>query len=65
MTEDAMLDCFTVAELAALARFYGPPEDRSAARKALAFTAAVTPKYESEILAWGRGAAAEGFARTS
>jgi hypothetical protein len=41
--EAQLVDHFTVAELAALARFYGTPEGRSLARKGLAFTAAVTP----------------------
>jgi hypothetical protein len=50
--EEQLVERFTVGELTALARFYGTPEGVSAARKALAFTAAVTPLLESELVAW-------------
>jgi len=50
--ETQMAGRFTVAELTALARFYGTPEGRSVARKTLAFTVTVTPMLEAEFIAW-------------
>jgi hypothetical protein len=46
--EAQLVERFTVAELAALARFYGTPEGQSVARKLVAVTAAVTPILEAD-----------------
>jgi hypothetical protein len=54
MMEAALVEHFTVAELAGLARFYGTPEGLSLARKGLAFTAATRPMLEAEVVAWAR-----------
>ena len=54
LTEAKLVERFTVAELAALARFYATPEGLSLARKGIAFTAAVTPMLEAEVVAWAR-----------
>jgi hypothetical protein len=50
--EAQLVERFTVAELAALARFYNTPEGLSLARKGLAFTSALGPMLEAEIVAW-------------
>jgi Uncharacterized protein conserved in bacteria (DUF2059) len=44
----------TIAELAALARFYAAPAGRSIARKSAAFSAAVTRAQTAEVVAWAR-----------
>ena len=49
-----LVERFTVAELTALARFYGTPEGLSVARKGIGFTAAIHPMLEAEIAAWVR-----------
>jgi hypothetical protein len=54
--EAQLVERFTVAELAALARFYSTPEGQSVVRKLVAVTAAVTPILEAEIRSPGRGA---------
>jgi hypothetical protein len=54
VVEAELVERFTVAELSALARFYGTPEGSSLARKGLAFTAALGPMLEAEIVAWAQ-----------
>jgi uncharacterized protein DUF2059 len=50
--EDQAVEHFTIAELAALARFYATPEGRSIGRKSVAFTAAIISALEAEFAAW-------------
>jgi len=52
--EEQLCEYFTVAELAALARFYAMPEGLSGMRKMLAVNAAVVPMLEAEVTAWAR-----------
>jgi len=52
--EDQAVQHLTVAELAALARFYSTPEGRAVARKTLAFSAATRPVLEAELIAWAQ-----------
>jgi hypothetical protein len=54
VVEAQLVERFTVAELSALARFYGTREGLSLARKGLAFTSALGPMLEAEIVAWAR-----------
>ncbi len=54
VVEAQLVERFTVAELSALARFYGTPEGQSLARKGLAFTAAIGPMLEAEVVAWAQ-----------
>jgi hypothetical protein len=52
--EPEVLQCFTVAELTALARFYSTPEGLSIARKGVTFTALIARMLEAEVVAWAR-----------
>jgi len=54
VVEAQLVERFTVAELSALARFYGTPEGSALARKGLAFTAAIGPMLEAEVVAWAQ-----------
>ena len=51
VAEEQALEHFTVAELAAPARFYATPEGRVIA---LAFTEAAMPALEAALVAWAR-----------
>jgi hypothetical protein len=52
VVEDQAVQDFTIAELAALARFYATPAGRSIARKSAVFSAAVTRAQTAEVVAW-------------
>ncbi len=52
VVEEQAVEHFTIAELAALARFYATPEGRSIGRKGVAFTTAITSALEAEFGAW-------------
>ncbi len=49
-----LLERFSDAEIAALAGFYSTPDGRTLARKGIAFTAALGPMLQAEIVAWAR-----------
>ena len=52
--EEQLVQHYSVAELAAVARFYSTPEAQSLMQKMVAFTTLVTPMLEAEVYAWAR-----------
>jgi len=51
VVEDQAVEHFTIAKLAALARFYATPEGRLIGRKGAVFAAALTSALEAEFTA--------------
>lgn len=52
VVEEQAVQHFTIAELAALARFYATPEGRSIGLKGVAFTTAITSALQAQLVAW-------------
>jgi hypothetical protein len=61
--EDQAVEHFTIAELAALARFYATPEGASVMRKMVAFGTVVTPAIQGRGESRGSERSPPGSAR--